>query len=252
MTPRILVYCPLNPVTPRIYARTLTSLFRMAWDGPIDYVFGRDDHEPLMDFYPELTRKYNDGREMALQGGYDALLTVEADMIVPPLTLKRLTALDTDVAYGLYCSRHGRYQWLAFTELEETRGVSLAEDHERAVTAWGQAVETAGVGLGCTLIWRHVLEQIPFRVEPHGSANDWYFSLDLLKHGFRQMHDLGVVCGHISGQPTPMIIWPDPDAPRLYSIEPFEDAKPVKVDPSQPVTIELDRMASKAVWMEPK
>jgi hypothetical protein len=237
MTPRILVYCPLSPSTPKVYGRTLQSIFAMDWAGPLDVVFGRHDHGPTDrgTAYREITEKYNGARDLALLGGYDALLTIESDMIVPPLTLERLTRLDADVAYGLYVSRHGKHQWLAYLTLYETSGTSLSADRINAQAAWGQAIEVAGVGLGCTLIWRHVLEAIPFRWEEGGVANDWYFSLDLQARGYKQMTDCGVVCGHIASEPDPRIYWPDPEAERLYSIEPIGGGRAVTDRVSVPV-----------------
>ncbi len=92
----------------------------------------------------------------------------------------------------------------------------LASEHDRAIArkAWGQAIETSGVGLGCTLIWRRVLEAIPFRCDlPEEHANDWEFALDVKAAGFVQKHDLGVACGHLSYdvENAPVAYWPDPD-----------------------------------------
>ena len=71
---------------------------------------------------------------------------------------------------------------------------------------WGNVIDTTGVGLGCTLIRREVLEAIPFRVVDKWIANDWYFALDVAEKGFTQAHDCGVVCGHIDGY---RVLWPD-------------------------------------------
>lgn len=156
-----------------------------------------------------ITYKYNTARKMALDGGYDALFTVEADMILPPLALERMTRIEADVVYGLYVSRHGKHPWLAFSRVTpEIRGSKSFDEYPDLMqAAWGRAVETVGVGMGCTLIWRHVLEAIPFRNTDELIANDWYFSLDLQAGGYMQKHDCGVVCGHIEGD---RVYWPDP------------------------------------------
>lgn len=225
---KILVYVPMNPTTPKIYGRTIMSILRMKWDEPFDIVFGRHDRDRPPGSYKEhcedVAVKYNRARELALAGGYDAMLTIEADMIVPMLTLERLTRVEADVAYGLYVSRHGKHQWLAFSFLNKKRGISMWEDEdygpEFCKEAWGKVVETMGVGHGCTLIWRHVLEKIPFRFTKGRSYGaDWHFSVDLIWNEFMQAHDLGVVCGHIDGGPQPVIYWPDPDALGGYTLE---------------------------------
>jgi len=221
----VLIYCPLNPKQPRIFARSLQSILTLDWPHPAETIFGRDDNpKPGQAGYDNLLEKHNRARELALAGGYDALLLVEADMILPGDALARLSLVDADVAYGLYCSRHGRYQWLAFSELSEHTGVSIDRNRRFCVDSWGKVIPTAGVGMGCTLIRRNVLEAVPFR--RYGScADDWYFSLDCQVHGFTQAHDLGVVCGHILNEGAPKIIWPtisDPDF--LYEYEFFETA----------------------------
>ena len=188
------------------------------WDDPLEIVFGRHDgdhpngRENLMD-------KHNRIRKAALAGGYDALFMVEADILLPEDAIKRLAAVDTDVAYGLYCSRHPNYQWLAFSELNKNTGKSYDHKRKWCVANWGKVIETKGVGMGCTFIHRNVLEQIEFRLDG-GCADDWYFSMDCQAKGFRQHHDLGVACGHIIRDGKPRIIWPtvsDPNA--LYEFE---------------------------------
>jgi hypothetical protein len=220
--PRVLVYCPVAPTTPKIYGRTVQSIFGMRWPAPIDVVFGREDApDPGRAGYLNVLDKYVHAREMALEGGYDALLTIEADMVVPPMALARLSQVQADVAYGLYCSRHGNFPWLAALALHERSAVFLSTARPDLMSrVWGRVIETKGVGLGCTFIWRHVLERIPFRCPDVKVANDWYFALDCQAAGFTQKTDCGVVCGHITMTPTPRVIWPTPDDPeRHYRFE---------------------------------
>ena len=246
--PKILCYIPMSPKRPKLYARTIQSVMNVIWDAQIEYVFNREDN-PVEMPYANICKKYNQARAMCLAGDYDALWTVEADMIVPPLTLERLTRINADVAYGLYVSRHGNHRWLAFCSVGEQIGVSLSDDRINARAAWGNVVETQGVGLGCTLIWRHVLEKIEFR-RPDDSAvaNDWYFALDCMQHGFVQKHDFGVVCGHIISPPSPKILWPDPDADRLYRIEFFNEAPPERIQEGERVEIVIDRLETKGIY----
>src|SRR3990167_3365336 len=123
---RILVYCPMNPQPPRIYPATLQSLLALDWSEPFEVMLGREDMPEMPDAagkYANLVAKYNWARVMALAGEYDYLLTVEADMIVPQMALRRMTAVDADVVYGLYVSRRagrrriGSSRWLIFSEV---------------------------------------------------------------------------------------------------------------------------------------
>lgn len=248
---KILIYVPLAPQTPRIFARCVTSVLSMQWYEPIEIVFGRNDMKDYPDkpaAYADMTAKYNRGRQMALDGGYDALMTIESDMIIPPLALERMTRIDSDVVYGLYVSRHGGRKWLAFDHITDKpyTGASLSDIPEEAARCWGSVRETKGVGMGCTLIHRHVLESIEFRCPDTTVANDWFFALDCAAHGFKQVHDLGVVCGHIQGAPDPKILWAEPNG--KYSVQFFENGLPDVVQLSGGYTIDINKFGTTEIF----
>lgn len=236
---KVLVYVPLAPKTPKIYARTISTIFGMDWDEPLPIVFGREDN-PKVSKYQNLADKHNEARKMFLSGDYDALFMVENDMVLPKDTLSRLVDLGSDVGYGLYCSRHGRYRWLAFLEILGYHGISVSDSDNLAKEYWGQIRETKGIGMGCTLISRKVLENIFFRTEPGDIvADDWLFSLDCIQKGYKQVHDFGLVCGHITNVGAPRIIWPDPDAPFSHRIELFDKSQITPVFQGQDVEINI-------------
>lgn len=216
---KILLYCPLYPKSPRIFARCLQSIFVQDWPYPVELVFGKNDRAKKG--IDDLVDKHNRVRDLVLRNDFDALFLVEADIILPFDALSRLALIDTDVAYGLYCSRHGGHQWLAYSDLNERTGKSVDRNRRWCVANWGQVIETKGVGMGCTLIHRNALEAIEFRV--NGSmADDWYFSLDCQAVGLKQKHDLGVVCGHIMHDGDPKIIWPSITGEHLHEFERLE------------------------------
>lgn len=146
-TSKILIYVPLSPTTPKIYGRSLQSTFRLEWPGKIEIVFGRNDN-PVGHKYEDLVTKHNEARDMALMGGYDALFLIENDMILPPDALIKLDQVDADVAYGLYCGRHGWHHWLAFSHIIGWGGVSVSQDEALMHRVWGNVFETMGVGMG--------------------------------------------------------------------------------------------------------
>lgn len=258
MKPKVLIYVPLAPRTPKIWGRTLQSLFNLRWDAPCELVFGRadipkDGKMPSMEEkYQNIADKYNQGRDIALNGDYDAMLTVESDMIIPPLALERLTRIETDVAYGLYVSRHGHHNWLCATELTEKYALFISEDLEYCNEVFGSVVESEGVGMGCTLIWRHVLERVPFRYDARGKGNwrgqDYFFALDLDKALFEQKHDLGVVCGHINTD-NKRIYWPSPTFTGGYSVEYLDPSQLRALRPGEKVELELSRFGSEEILM---
>lgn len=213
-----------------IWHQAMDSMYQLEWDGQLDYLLliGGDDPATPVE---NITRKYNEVRDIALKNGYDALLTQESDMIVPRDALKRLAAVDADVAYGLYIWRRGAYFWTAYSTVKEKKGRSISKDPRAAKEAWGGVIETKGVGMGCTLIHRHVLEALPFKKAPAMNwCCDWALALDCQEAGFVQKHDLRVICGHIQrdlgvggtgkGYPQlPKVLWPDITEPDFYRVE---------------------------------
>jgi len=187
----------------------------MRWnDGTqLDTVFLVDGDDESR--WENLCRKLNDARRMALGGGYDALLTVESDIIVPPDALEKLAAVDADVVYGLFVLRFEPHHWNVATKMRPRGHVEFLTSNPAATqSAWGTVMDCEGHGQGICLIHRRVLEKIEFRnPKPDLHAQDWFFSFDCQRLGFRQMAHLGVVCGHID---PPLIYWPDALAPGLH------------------------------------
>lgn len=206
----------------QLMTRAWLSWYRLDWDGQLDY-YQAIGGDYAIQPYDNIVRKYNQIKQVVLSNGYDALLTVESDMILPRDALTRLAKVDADVAYGVYVWKHGFPFWTCYIELSESYGKPISIDPERVKTSWGKVVESEGVGHGCTLIHRHVLEAIEFQWSPgEFGCCDWHMSVDCKKLGFTQKHDLGVVCGHISNDPVHRILWPDPNAKGLYRAQVLE------------------------------
>ena len=201
---RVLVATP--KMRGKRYPLAHDSAMDLEWPSRLDYlalVGGDDPGAP----YKNITDKYNAAREAALGGEYDALLTLDWDMIVPPDALTKLAGLDTDVAYGLYVMGREFPVWNAYHELDAITGLSLSKQRAKAEEAWGRAVEVKGIGHGCTLVRRHVLEALEWRLDDRlDLCSDWWFGLDCFAKGFVQVCDTTVLCGHIRND---VVLWPD-------------------------------------------
>jgi hypothetical protein len=212
---RILIATPVF----QLYSQTVAATLLQDWDGGTrDYVLAQDDDLSLS-HYARITAKFNRLREMALAGGYDALLVVEADMLPPPHALRCLLDTGADVAYGLYCFRHTEQAglWNVYATLnDDGSGAALCSDPAQARSLWGSVVRCAGVGMGCTLIRRHVLSALPFR--DNGALHcDWWMGMDAAAAGYSQVAHLAVACGHI--QDRERAIWPDPTSDTLGRVD---------------------------------
>lgn len=232
MTDRVLLFTPRL----RAFGRALSSVYAMrkAWGRPIDCLEIQNDQPYVTtdkgtDGNRNVLSLYQQARRVLLADTrYTHLLTIEDDMIVPPDAIDKLMALEADVAYSVYCWRWGPpHRLSAYRYLFEDNGAAWSTDEPHTTRRYletGSAVDVAGVGLGCTLIKRDVLEALDFRLGETHAANDWYFAVDCQKAKVRQVAHFGVVCGHIRLDPSARVIWPDVNAAQLYRYEYFEVA----------------------------
>lgn len=193
--PNVLVFTPTWG--DRLAAETVDSVTALEFSGAFTHEIGR--HNPFPDGdWRNVTAQYIQAREQFLARDYDALLTVEHDMVVPPHALQTLWDCDADVAYGVY--RLGMGLTL------NARGLDghLCRDHVGV-----ERMDALGVGLGCTLIRRSVLERIAFRPDAHTGTCDEPFAADCIAMGVRQIACFDVACGHLRGD---LILLPYSDA----------------------------------------
>ena len=210
---KTLIFTPLHPDY-GIRPLTQESIMALEYDRPFARVMAANDN-PVPAWEKgagnrNITHNYNQARQLALFGEYDALLTIEADMVVSPLALAELVeAMETtgaQVVYGLYVFRQLEQLNLALKLTKygkELAGVDYINDHLE------QVVDCVGLGLGCTLIGRDVLAAFPFRLydeAPGMLACDWRFAIDCQENGFKQVMNLGVHCGHITHDGR--VLWP--------------------------------------------
>lgn len=204
----------------RVYGPSLASLHSLDLDGlDVTVVIDRAGDDPGAHRFENITRKYNRARDMVLADGYDYLATMEDDIIVrDPKSLKMLIDTGYPVAYGLTVWRVGKHHWSATLNTPDddpdaTWLVTLDMLGEVAERRWGGVVETpGGMGQFFSLIRREVLVDIPFRRNGLHCA-DWYFAQDAKRCGVPQATHTGVVCGHISMEPSPRAYWPIGEPP---------------------------------------
>jgi len=130
-----------------------------------------------------LAQSHNILREMVLRKDYDWLLHIESDILDIP----------RDIVYTLLS--HGKYLVSGWYDIDEGTfrqpGILIADDDEtgyvKTMKIGKQDAIFAGTGLkicfnaglGCTLIHRSVLRDIPFRFEPNKAVMpDYWFAQD--------------------------------------------------------------------------
>lgn len=196
-----------TPCGPRgIEPETAQAILKLEWGGPLRVLLQWDN--PYGGGRENITHQYQRARRLFLAGDDEAMLVIEADIIPPPETLWRLAFLEADVAYGVYRFRVSDVVnvFERYPGWPRNIGESLSLHPEKLAAARRAGVTPcSGAGLGCTLIHRHVLEAINFRMEDNAHC-DSYFNTDVLRAGFWQMADMNVVCGHKNEAGE--ILWP--------------------------------------------
>lgn len=186
--------------------RPETAASIQAQTGDIEWTWEVSRHNP----YPgernmrNIVAQYQRAWELALAGGYDALLTVEHDMVLPANALQALYNTDAGVVYGVYMLRHGTKALNAWQYINNrSMGMSLslypAELNRYRRRGWGRV---SGVGWGCTLIRREILNRISPRYTDSTDAGDIRFSTDCLHAGIEMIARFDVPCLHIEPDGT--------------------------------------------------
>ena len=197
---RVLMFTP----TYRLEPETLEALLKVEYSGSLDRLMTRDNPETV-NVNLNIVYNYQKAQRMFLAGGYDALFTVESDVIVPPDALEKLAAVEADIVYGVYAFRRGG-PVLNITHPVTYQSYSAHQSEWRRL--FGQVIECSGLGYGCTLIRRSVLERHEIRSEnDDGGDSDTVLAKWARANGIRQMADTSVLCGH--KRPDSVILWPE-------------------------------------------
>jgi hypothetical protein len=209
----VLIFTPVLRLEPE----TIKAITALEWEGAKSLLLQCDNPHP--DQRDKLKRRvmnhlhqYQRGREVFLDGRYDALMIVESDIIPPKDALIKLAKMDADLAYGVYRFRLSNVVNIfeMYPGKPRNVGESLSIRPGRLAAAVKAGItKCSGAGFGCILIKRQVLEQIEFRVEwpKNGGHCDSPFVRDAMRRGFDQRADMSVICGHKDehGQ----ILWPE-------------------------------------------
>ena len=180
--------------------------------------------------------QYRAIREDFLAGEWDALLTVEHDMVIPPHALRSLWGTGAPVAYGVYLLRHGANVLNAWEYIGDH---AMGESYTlRGNGPTMGVVRVSGVDNGCTLIRRYVVERLPFHDGGNpGQSPDVPFALDCLREGIPQVAHFDVRCGHYHEGKLLMPFADEANALRkmkcLVSVVALVGGRPVRLEAGQ-------------------
>jgi len=151
-----------------------------------------------------LAKSQNLAREIFLKGDYDYLFSLESDIFPKPNIIDVLVSHGMDIVGGLYMLgfEHNdtrtpciTINW--FNEKTRTWGTRLLPP-EKFMEYLNQGVkEVAAGGMGATLIYRDVVEKVPFTYIPGLKGHsDVYWCNDARKLGYVISVDTNVLCEH--------------------------------------------------------
>ena len=152
---------------------TEDEFFRMGRVNPLIYP----------DFKYALAKSHDNCRTMALKGDYDYLLHLESDVFPPVNVIERLLDARKKVVGAMYHIELGEKSTLMIQHLEEF-GEAKRETYNLGETDLdfvdGSVKKIFSCGLGCVLIHKSVLKEVPFRYEEGAPVHpDSFFFADL-------------------------------------------------------------------------
>ena len=165
--------------------------------------------------------------ELFMQGGCEALLQVDDDMILHPLTLERLASWKVDMVHALCATRTyppvvGLYQrqrvedGREVMEIERWQVLRWLLAHPEAMGRTPVVLEprpadalvpTRVCGTGCLLVTRQVFERVErpwFKCSARKHGEDFYFTSKAREAGFQPYVDRSVIVGHEWGSALAM------------------------------------------------
>lgn len=149
--------------------------------------------------------------DLAISSGYDAVLMVDSDMVLPRDALVRLMSHNADVVSGWYLRRSVDTRQTNAYRLSDARGTAYyGYPNESAYSAdemlgMDGLVRVHGTGMGCCLIRTDVFKRLSYPwfdwvnyADRHGMlSEDLYFCSALGKAGIPINVDPRVPCGHL-------------------------------------------------------
>lgn len=159
-----------------------------------------DDRNPFPPpDYRNIRVKMQDARQRILDSNAEALLTVDADCVIPPDGIRRILDTPGDVVYAPTMIRHGAGMLSLWQYCGDRNiGMSLSNYPDELAKARKAGLwRVAGVGWSMTLIRRHVLDALDFRDDNAGQACDIPFAEDCLRAGFVAMANMNLAVEHI-------------------------------------------------------
>lgn len=146
----------------------------------------------------------NEIAKKALNGGFDYVLMVDSDIVIPPDTLVKMLDAPVNICFGVYPRKNKPGETELFKD--DTFDFTNRYTYEELSKEDANKIPVKGSGFGCALIKTDVFANIEYPwFEFYSYDNGTFLSEDLafcMKASirYRLLADIRVKCGHIAKQ----------------------------------------------------
>lgn len=157
--------------------------------------------------YQAITDSQNVIRDYFLKGNYTHLLLIESDLLPPPNIKDRLLAHNKAVVGCPYFIFTGQDTKLMIQEMSQNKGsfgmFSALQLRSSFLAMDGNLQQIHGMGFGCTMIARDILEHVKFRCTPDALTkneawSDSFFYDDMMRVGIPVYVDTSITVPHMN------------------------------------------------------
>lgn len=215
MIPKVLIGCPVNSRKNYCIQDYFKNISRFTYPSK-DYYFVDNSANPSWhlknvvakgfkcDYVSPVGKRNNKYmcesqeliRDYFLQSDCTHWLSLECDLFPRSNIIEEMLAQDTPIVSMAYLIGQGKDIWVLKTEIENlfetntNRNIDLKE----GFLEWGTGnTKSKMFGLGCALIEREVIEQIPFVVnkdDTHHADTNFYFMLNILGYEVKYIEEI--------------------------------------------------------------
>ncbi len=173
-----------------IETECIESLFAMERTGHVEMLIPKSYS---VDVGRNIIAKY------AQENGFDYILWVDSDMIIPRNTLTRLLSHDKDVVSGVYSYKVLNNDEVVAKKFMDEERTDYGNLKIKAIQNSSGLIEVDGFGFGCVLTKVDIFDKIPFPwfIYTQDMGEDIYFCRKAQNEGYDLWLDTDVICGHI-------------------------------------------------------
>ncbi len=141
--------------------------------------------------------------EKTLEGGYDYVLMVDSDIIIPQDTIDRFLDSPVDICFGICPRKNTKTGKTAVAKLGQAGFHDMYTMEEITKTPLSR-IEVKGAGAACAFIRASVFKKLEYPWFNYVSykdrsflSEDYYFCNSAIKAGYVMWADTRIKCGHL-------------------------------------------------------